>query len=52
MHYAAHKHTAAEVIYERVDSDRPMIGMTNFKDDYITKDDVAIAKNYLTERKK
>jgi hypothetical protein len=52
MHYAAHKHTAAEVIYERVDSDRPMIGMTNFKGDYITKDDVAIAKNYLTERKK
>jgi hypothetical protein len=50
MHYAAHKHTAAEVIYERVDSGKPMVGMTNFKGGYITKNDVAIAKNYLTER--
>jgi hypothetical protein len=50
MHYAAHKHTAAEVIYERVDSGKPMVGMTNFKGDYITKSDVAVAKNYLTER--
>jgi len=33
LHYAAHKHTAAEVIYERVDSDKPMVGMTNFKGD-------------------
>ena len=50
MHYAAHKHTAAEIIYERVDSDKPMVGMTTFKGDYITKNDVGIAKNYLTER--
>jgi hypothetical protein len=50
MHYAAHKHTAAEVIYERVDSAKPMVGMTNFKGDYITKSDVGIAKNYLTEK--
>jgi hypothetical protein len=50
MHYAAHQHTAAEVIYERVDADKPMIGMTNFKGDYITRDDVKIAKNYLSER--
>jgi hypothetical protein len=50
MHYAAHKHTAAEVIYERVDSEKPMVGMTNFKGDYITKSDVGVAKNYLTER--
>ncbi len=50
MHYAAHRHTAAEVIYERVDADKPMVGMTNFKGDYITKDDVKIAKNYLSER--
>lgn len=49
LHYAVHEHTAAEVIYERVDSDKPMVGMTNFKGDYITKDDVKIAKNYLTE---
>ena len=50
MHYAAHKHTAAEVIYERVDKEKPMVGMTNFKGNYITKTDVGIAKNYLTER--
>ncbi len=49
LHYAVHEHTAAEVIYERVDSDKPLIGMTNFKGDYITKEDVKIAKNYLTE---
>jgi len=50
MHYAAHKHTAAEIIFERVDSEKPFVGMTNFKGDYVTKDDVRIAKNYLTEK--
>jgi hypothetical protein len=50
MHYAAHKHTAAEVIYDRVDNKKPMVGMTNFKGDYITKSDVSIAKNYLSEK--
>jgi hypothetical protein len=49
LHYAAHQHTAAEVIYERVDAQKPMVGMTNFKGNYITKEDVQIAKNYLTE---
>ena len=49
MHYAAHQHTAAEVVYDRVDNEKPMLGMTNFKGNYITKDDVIIAKNYLTE---
>lgn len=49
MHYAAHQHTAAEVVYDRVDNKKPMLGMTNFKGNYITKDDVTIAKNYLTE---
>ena len=49
MHYAAHKHTAAEVVYERVDNQKPMVGMTNFKGNYITKEDVRIAKNYLSE---
>ena len=47
LHYA--EHTAAEIIYERADSDKPLVGMTNFKGDYITRDDVKIAKNYLTE---
>ena len=50
MHYAAHKHTAAELIYERVDSNKLNVGMTNFKGEYVTKSDVGIAKNYLTER--
>lgn len=50
MHYAAHQQTAAEVIYQRVDSDKPLMGMSNFKGDYITKSDVGIAKNYLTEK--
>lgn len=49
LHYAVHEHTAAEVIYERVDNEKPLVGMTNFKGEYITKDDVKIAKNYLTE---
>ncbi|MBR0064940.1 MAG: virulence RhuM family protein [Paludibacteraceae bacterium] len=49
MHYAAHLHTAAEVVYDRVDNEKPMLGMTNFKGNYITKDDIIIAKNYLTE---
>ena len=50
MHYAAHQHTAAEVIYNRVDADKPFVGMTSFKGDYVTKEDVTIAKNYLTEK--
>ena len=50
MHYAAHKHTAAEVIYERVDNEKPYVGMTNFKGNYPTKDDVKVAKNYLTAK--
>ena len=49
LHYAVHEHTAAEVIYDRVDNEKPLVGMTNFKGDYITRDDVKIAKNYLTE---
>ena len=49
MHYAVHEHTAAELIHERVDSEKPLVGMTNFKGDYVTKDDVKIAKNYLSE---
>jgi hypothetical protein len=49
MHYAVHQQTAAEVIYNRVDNEKPMVGMTNFKGDYVTKDDVRIAKNYLSE---
>lgn len=50
LHYAVHEHTAAELIYERVDNGKPYVGMTNFKGNYVTKDDVKIAKNYLTEK--
>ena len=49
LHYAVHEHTAAELIYERVDNEKPYVGMTNFKGDYVTIDDVRIAKNYLSE---
>ena len=50
LHYAVHEHTAAELIYERVNSEKPFVGMTNFKGSYVAKDDVKIAKNYLTEK--
>ena len=49
LHFAVHEHTAAELIYERVDNEKPFVGMTNFKGDYVTIDDVKIAKNYLSE---
>lgn len=49
MHYAVHEHTAAELIYERVDSEKPNVGMTTFRGDYVTREDVRIAKNYLSE---
>ena len=49
LHYAVHEHTAAEVIFERVDNEKPFVGMTNFTGNYVTRDDVKIAKNYLSE---
>ena len=49
LHYAAHGHTAAEIIYERADSTKPYMGLTNFSSDFPTKNDITIAKNYLTE---
>jgi len=50
IHYATHKHTAAELIHERVDGNKTNVGMTNFKGEYVTKGDIGSAKNYLTER--
>jgi hypothetical protein len=50
MHYAVHGKTAAEIISERADSKKPMLGLSNFKGKYITQNDVRIAKNYLTEK--
>ena len=49
LHHAVHEYTAAEVIYNRVDNKKPFVGMTNFKGNYVTRDDVKIAKNYLSE---
>ena len=49
LHYAVHEQTASELIYSRVDSEKPYVGMTNFKGSYVTVDDVKVAKNYLSE---
>ncbi len=49
MHYAVHGLTVAEMINSRVDADKPFLGLTNFKGNYITQKDVGIAKNYLSE---
>jgi hypothetical protein len=49
LHYAAHGHTAAEVIYSRADAQKPLMGLTSFKGDHPTLNDVRIAKNYLSE---
>ena len=50
LHYAAHGHTAAEVIYERADADKPFMGLQTFSGDFPVKKDIGIAKNYLDER--
>jgi len=50
LHFAAHGHTASEVIYLRVDSDKPFAGVTNFKGDAPTQAEVLIAKNFLEEK--
>ena len=49
MHYAVHGHTAAEIIARRADSKKPLMGLISFKSDYITENDIVIAKNYLTK---
>jgi len=50
MHWATHGHTAAEVIHERSDADKPFMGLqTTRPGGIVRKDDVGIAKNYLTE---
>ena len=49
LHYAAHGHTAAEVIYKRADAEKPFMGLTTFSGDFPTAKDIEIAKNYLTE---
>lgn len=50
MHWAAHGHTAAEIIYHRADADKPHMGMTTWPGDKPKKTDAEIAKNYLNEQ--
>lgn len=50
LHYAAHGHTAAEVIFERADAEKPFMGLTTFPGEQPRKEDVLIAKNYLNEK--
>ncbi len=49
LHFAAHGHTAAEVIFERADAEKPFMGLTTFSGEFPALKDVGIAKNYLTE---
>lgn len=50
MHYAVHGNTAAEVIFNRVDSEKENIGLTNFRGNSPTRAETEIAKNYLSEK--
>lgn len=50
MHWAAHKHTAAEVIYQRADADKDNMGLTTWSGNHIKRSDVEVAKNYLDEK--
>ena len=50
MHYAIHNHTAAELIYGRVDSKKEFMGLTVFKGELPTLKEAKTAKNYLTEK--
>lgn len=53
MHYAVHGHTAAELIYQRADAEKPYMGLTTWAaapEGKIVKSDVSIAKNYLNEQ--
>lgn len=49
LHYAAHGHTAAEVVYERADAEKPFMGLTSFKGELPALKDIGVAKNYLNE---
>ena len=50
LHFAAHGKTASEIIYFRVDSDKPFAGLTSFKGSRPTQAEAMIAKNYLSEQ--
>ena len=50
MHFAVTKHTAPELIYLRADSEKPFMGLTNFKGESPKKSEISYAKNYLSEQ--
>lgn len=53
MHYAVHGHTAAELIYERADADKPHMGLTTWAsapEGKIVKSNVSVVKNYLSDQ--
>ena len=49
LHFAAHGHTAAEIIYNRADAEKPFMGLTTFSGELPALKDIGIAKNYLNE---
>ncbi|MFN8428413.1 MAG: virulence RhuM family protein [Spirosomataceae bacterium] len=49
LHWAAHGHTAAEIIFERANAELPFMGLTTFKGKKPTKQEIGVAKNYLSE---
>lgn len=50
LHYAAHGHTAAEIIYERADANQPFMGLKSFSGDFPALKDIGVAKNYLDDK--
>ena len=50
LHYAAHGHTAAEVIFQRADAKQPFMGLKTFSGEFPVKKDIGVAKNYLDEQ--
>lgn len=50
MHWAAHQHTAAEVIYQRADAEKEHMGLTSWQGEQIHRTDVEVAKNYLSQK--
>jgi len=49
LHWAAHGHTAAEIVFQRANAQLPFMGLTGFKGKKPTRQEISIAKNYLTE---
>ena len=49
LHYAVHRHTAAELVYDRVDRHHDFLGLTTFKGELPTRAEAKVAKNYLSE---